>query len=199
MLDRLKQIWRAAETLSPEAATTPGARLLAEKLAALSPGAAGTASAARRAGTGELAHSAPPPLVEAISLARRVVGYVGPRVGVFRDALTLLRAARPGDADPKRAAWAGAVCDVMRGNPAVQRQVTVVVTQFDAATTMLEEAETVALGYTLAPSQVDVVKLSGFDPRKLRGAVIPLGHLHVTFQHTPVVNNLFPPPPAPPG
>jgi hypothetical protein len=134
----------------------------------------------------------------------KILAYVDPRLAPVRCALEVgdlhpnapavvqLAAARdPSQAvDERMRAWVAPLIRLFHDHPPVRRPAKVATTQWQQAHALKRQAEELAaLAKEAGPEA-----LQGLQAGKLRGAVMPLGHLHVTFKGIPHLQALFPPP-----
>lgn len=164
-----------------------------------------------------LAAPAPPPadrrvlegLEAALKLVADVLGYVAPRlapVAVALDAsqapgatplvarLAAARRAAEAEVEEPLRGWVPPLVRLFVDHEAPRRPARVAVTQWRQAGELRLEAE-VARGVALdAPPERRTELLRGIRAERLRGAVLPLGNLHLTFREVPLLQELFPPP-----
>jgi hypothetical protein len=146
-------------------------------------------------------------------LAREVLAYVSPRLTVLRVALEatglpgprtpldeIKRTLHPagvaaGIAEPQLAFLPPLVKLFLADGDAVRR-VHPALTQWRAVQTMATEADVLRGALRGAPPPRAAELVGAYETGKLRAAIYPLTHLHLTFQGLPIVSELFPVPPA---
>ena len=148
-------------------------------------------------------------------LAKEILAYVAPRLGVVKvalDATGLPGRRRPMDAIKKTlradAEQAGVpdaqmnflppMVKLFDGSPDAVRRVHPAIVQWQQAQALSAEADVLvgALRATQADARRGHALLQDFETGKYRAAVYPLTHLHLTFKGLPYVGDLFPPPEA---
>ncbi|MDB5095886.1 MAG: hypothetical protein JWM80_307 [Cyanobacteria bacterium RYN_339] len=151
-------------------------------------------------------------LLTALETMSRLLGFVGPRMGVLRTSFDLTGLPRAKKllmefrAECERTATAeGASAQettlritlgqaLLLSAIAAQRS-QVALVQWDDAQALREEAEVLRQTVTGLYSPSVHKALQGFNVGKLRGALIPLNNLPLSFRDVPVLKDLFPLPP----
>jgi hypothetical protein len=105
--------------------------------------------------------------------------------------LALARRKAEAEVDARMRGWVPPLIRLFLERPPVRRPARVATTQWQQAHALKRQAEEIG---ALAREGGAREALAGLRAGKLRGAVMPLGHLHVTFAGIPHLMELFPPP-----
>lgn len=139
----------------------------------------------------------------ALSLVADVLADTGPRLEALRWALSAVQpdppdeatlAARTASVPADLRALIPAAGEALRHGPLARRAAAIALDQWNQAA-RLAEGYTRARGHARAstPEHVSAV-LAPYDVIKLKGLIVPLTNLHLTFRTIPALAALFPPP-----
>jgi hypothetical protein len=139
----------------------------------------------------------------ALSLVADVLADTGPRLEALRFALLgaqpdseadLANAARVAGVPADLRALIPAATEALKAGPMARRAATIALDQWVQAA-RLAEGYTRARGAARRASDEDVGGvLAPYDVTKLKGLIVPLTNLHLTFRSVPALAALFPPP-----
>jgi len=96
--------------------------------------------------------------------------------------------------DPVQSSWLMPIAKRIYVDDDAMRRAHISVTQWVAADELITVSERVSQALPGAPASRQEKMMADFHPGRLRASVLPLTHLHVTFQGMPVFAKLFPPP-----
>lgn len=96
--------------------------------------------------------------------------------------------------DPVQTSWLAPVAKRLYMDADAVRRAHVAVTQWQDARAQLHAAERQRRAIGGMPPERQKAVMQDLHPGKLRATILPLTHLHVTFQPVPVLSRLFPPP-----